>query len=150
MPPLGYALAQLHGIYILAQNEPAWCWSTCTPRTNASSTSGSRAGIEAGPPPTQALLVPGAARRQREEIATAEEQAEALAALGFEIAAAGPRQLAVRAVPALLAGGDVAALLRALLGRTRRASGQPRRRPRGATNCSPPWPATAPCAAGAA
>jgi DNA mismatch repair protein MutL len=48
-------------------------------------------------------------------MASAEDNTETLAALGFEIAAAGPQELAVRAVPALLSGGDLPALVRGLL-----------------------------------
>jgi DNA mismatch repair protein MutL len=48
-------------------------------------------------------------------MATAGEHRDTLARLGFDVAPAGPQQLAVREAPALVAGGDVAALLRALL-----------------------------------
>jgi DNA mismatch repair protein MutL len=48
-------------------------------------------------------------------MATASEQNEALGQLGFAIAAAGPRELAVRALPALLAGGNAVDLVRSLL-----------------------------------
>jgi DNA mismatch repair protein MutL len=48
-------------------------------------------------------------------MATACEQSEALTQLGFAIAAAGPKELAVRSLPALLAGGNAAELVRSLL-----------------------------------
>jgi DNA mismatch repair protein MutL len=48
-------------------------------------------------------------------MATAAEQSEALTTLGFQIAAAGPRELAVRSLPALLAGGNAVELVRSLL-----------------------------------
>jgi DNA mismatch repair protein MutL len=49
------------------------------------------------------------------ELATAEAQASSLDELGFSITPAGPQQLAIRAVPALLAGGNIQNLARALL-----------------------------------
>ena len=71
--------------------------------------------LDAGPPPTQNLLVPLLLAASAGELATAQEHAETLPMLGFDIAPAGPQQLAVRTVPSLLAAGDLPALLRSLL-----------------------------------
>ncbi|MDP2811930.1 MAG: DNA mismatch repair endonuclease MutL [Rhodocyclaceae bacterium] len=113
--PLGYALGQLHGLYILAQNEVGLVLVDQHAAHERILYERLKAALDAGPPPTQALLVPALLAADAREMATAEECADALAQLGFAIAPAGPRELAVRAVPSLLAGGDVAALARALL-----------------------------------
>jgi len=113
--PLGYAIAQLHGLYILAQNEAGLILVDQHAAHERILYERLKNQIEAGPPPTQALLVPAVVEVSEKDVATAEEQGEALAALGFEVSTSGPRQLTLRAVPALLAGGDVGALLRALL-----------------------------------
>jgi DNA mismatch repair protein MutL len=113
-PPLGYALAQLHGIYILAQNEHGLILVDMHAgherilyeklKNNADQA-----------PAIQTLLVPLVLTATEKELATTEEHRAALRALGFEMAAAGPRELVVREVPALLATGNVADLIRALL-----------------------------------
>jgi DNA mismatch repair protein MutL len=113
--PLGYAIAQLHGLYVLAQNEVGLILVDQHAAHERILYERLKNQVEAGPPPTQALLVPAVVEVSEKDVATAEEQAEALAALGFEVSTGGPRQLTLRAVPALLAGGDVGALLRALL-----------------------------------
>ncbi|MBK6402791.1 MAG: DNA mismatch repair endonuclease MutL [Rhodocyclaceae bacterium] len=113
--PLGYAIAQLHGLYVLAQNEAGLILIDQHAAHERILYERLKNQIEAGPPPTQALLVPAVIEVNEKDVATAEEQAEALAALGFEVSVGGPRQLTLRAVPALLAGGDVGTLLRALL-----------------------------------
>ena len=71
--------------------------------------------LDAGPPPTQPLLVPLLINASSSEIATTADHGETLSLLGFDIAPLGPQQLAVRTVPALLARGDLSALIRALL-----------------------------------
>jgi DNA mismatch repair protein MutL len=113
-PTLGYALAQLHGIYILAQNEHGLIlvdmhagherilYEKLKSRADQS-------------PATQALLVPLVLTATEKELATTEENQDILRTLGFQMAAAGPRELVVREVPALLAAGNVADLIRALL-----------------------------------
>ena len=63
----------------------------------------------------QQLLIPALFSASATEMATAEEHAAALARLGFELAPAGPQQLTVRAVPALLANASIVDLVRALL-----------------------------------
>jgi len=113
--PLGYAIAQLHGLYVLAQNEAGLILVDQHAAHERILYERLKNQVEAGPPPTQALLVPAVVEVSEKDVATAEEQGEALAALGFEVSTSGPRQLTLRAVPALLAGGDVGALLRALL-----------------------------------
>jgi DNA mismatch repair protein MutL len=115
IPPLGYAIGQLHGLYVLAQNEAGLVLVDQHAAHERILYERLKTTLDAGPPPTQNLLVPALFAASDKEMATAGDEEETLRNLGFEIAAAGPRQLAVRAVPALVAGGDVAALTRNLL-----------------------------------
>jgi DNA mismatch repair protein MutL len=112
--PLGYALAQLSGIYILAQNERGLVLVDMHAAHERILYERLKAGADARPA-VQALLVPVLFSASAGEIASAAEHAATLSLLGFDISSAGPQQLAVRAVPALLSGGDVSALARALL-----------------------------------
>jgi len=114
-PPLGYALAQLHGVYILAQNEAGLVLVDMHAAHERIVMEKLKAGLDAGSVARQSLLVPAVLAVDALDIATAEENAEALEKLGLETSASGPNELAVRAAPALLAGGDIAGLTRDLL-----------------------------------
>ncbi|MCX7962383.1 MAG: DNA mismatch repair endonuclease MutL [Burkholderiales bacterium] len=114
-PPLGFALGQLHGVYILAQNDAGLVLVDMHAAHERILFEELRASVAAGAAARQRLLVPATFRASARERAAAEEHREALAQLGFEIAAAGPEALAVRAVPAPLAGTDLVALARAVL-----------------------------------
>jgi DNA mismatch repair protein MutL len=63
----------------------------------------------------QRLLIPAVFPVGSREMAVVEECAEVLAGMGFEVAAAGPLEIAVRSVPALLANAPIADLMRRLL-----------------------------------
>jgi len=115
VPPLGYAIAQLHGVYILAQNadglvlvdmHAAHERVTYERLKSAQSAEGIR---------SQPLLVPQVLAVSSRELGLAEEHAESLESLGLELRALGPERLSVRRVPALLAAGDVESLVRDLL-----------------------------------
>ncbi|MBL8490192.1 MAG: DNA mismatch repair endonuclease MutL [Rhodocyclaceae bacterium] len=115
MPLLGYALGQLHGIYILAQNTGGMVLVDMHAAHERILYERLKSAADGGPLPVQPLLIPALLDVSDLDMATAEEQGEALAALGFEVGIAGPAQLAVRSVPGPLAAGDVATLVRALL-----------------------------------
>ena len=113
--PLGYALAQLHGVYILAQNEAGLVLVDMHAAHERIVMEKLKKNLDAGAVQRQSLLVPAVMRAEALEVATAEENREPLETLGLEVSASGPNELSVRAAPALLAGGDVAALTRDLL-----------------------------------
>ncbi len=114
-PPLGFALAQLHGVYILAQNEAGLVLVDMHAAHERIVMEKLKTSLDAGAIARQSLLVPAVLAADALDIATAEENSEALEKLGLEISVSGPNELAVRAAPALLAGGDIAGLTRDLL-----------------------------------
>ncbi len=118
-PPLGYALAQLHGIYILAQNAEGLIVVDMHAAHERILYERLKTAFDSREVATQALLIPAVFNADPLDVAAVEEHAEALAALGCEITPLGPTQLAVRSVPALLQSGDPAALARALIGELR-------------------------------
>jgi DNA mismatch repair protein MutL len=113
--PLGYALAQLHGVYILAQNEAGLVLVDMHAAHERIVMEKLKKNLDAGAVQRQRLLVPAVLRAEALEVATAEENREPLERMGLEVVASSPNELSVRAAPALLAGGDVAALTRDLL-----------------------------------
>ena len=126
IPPLGFALAQLHGIYVLAENanglilvdmHAAHERITYEKLKTAQDGEGIR---------SQMLLVPLTLSVSEREAAVAEEQGDRFAALGFDIARSGLQSIGVRRIPVLLDGADVARLVRDVIadltvhGQTRR------------------------------
>ena len=118
-PPLGYALAQLHGVYILAQNAQGLIVVDMHAAHERILYEKLKNALDARQVATQALLIPAIFNADALDVAAAEEHLEALHELGFELAPIGPAQLAVRAVPALLQAADPADLARSLLAELR-------------------------------
>lgn len=114
-PPLGYALAQLHGIYILAQNARGLIIVDMHAAHERILYEKLKAAFDQQTVATQALLIPAVFSADPLDVAAVEEHRSALETLGFTIAPLGPNQLGVRAVPALLQSGDPVALARALI-----------------------------------
>ncbi len=115
VPPLGYAIAQLHGIYILAENAEGLVvvdMHAAHERIGYERLKQAHDGIGLR---AQPLLVPLALAVGERDADVAEREAQTLAELGFDVTRSGPQTLAVRSVPALLAHADPEALLRDVL-----------------------------------
>ncbi len=116
--PLGRALAQLGGAYILAENSQGLVivdMHAAHERVVYERLKAGRAGAETQGLASQPLLIPATFAATPTEMAAAEAHAEALGAVGLDVAALSPGVLAVRARPAALPDADPVALARAVL-----------------------------------
>ena len=112
VPPLGFARAQLHGIYILAENTEGMIlvdMHAAHERITYERLKSSRDGQGVR---MQPLLVPQGLSLSESEVACVEERKEFLQSLGIEVDVTGPSRLLIRAVPALLSRADPSALVR--------------------------------------
>ncbi len=126
VPPLGYAVAQLHGIYILAENAQGLIvvdMHAAHERIGYERLKTAHDGIGLT---AQPLLVPMTLAVAEREADVAEREAATLTDLGFDVTRSGPQSLSVRSVPALLAHAEPGALLRDVLADLRE-HGQSRR-----------------------
>jgi DNA mismatch repair protein MutL len=108
--PLGFALAQLHGIYVLAQNTRGLVLVDMHAAHERILYEQIKEALDARALTVQPLLIPLTFQASPVEIGTVEEHRDTLALLGFDITAVSPTTLAVRAVPALLQHADVEVL----------------------------------------
>jgi DNA mismatch repair protein MutL len=118
-PALGYALAQVHGVYIVAQNAAGMVLVDMHAAHERIVYEGLKGALDGATLASQPLLVPIAMSATAEEVEQASQARQELQSLGFDVAAAGPRELVVRAVPAMLADLDSQGLLRSVLGEMR-------------------------------
>ncbi|MHA6896997.1 DNA mismatch repair endonuclease MutL [Ralstonia pseudosolanacearum] len=113
--PLGFAVAQLHGIYVLAQNARGMVLVDMHAAHERILYEQLKTALEAKRIEVQPLLIPVTFAASAVEIGTAEEFCDTLDLLGFDISAVSPTTLAVRAVPTLLQKADAQALARDVL-----------------------------------
>jgi DNA mismatch repair protein MutL len=120
MPPLGYAVAQLHGIYVLAQNADGLVMVDMHAAHERITYEKLKASMRAGQVARQRMLVPEVLNVSETDAQRVEELGEALQALGLVVERSGQQAIVIREVPALLAGAasnlvrDVLADLNAL------------------------------------
>lgn len=115
VPPLGYALAQLHGVYILAQNADGLVLVDMHAAHERITYERMKQARDSSGLTTQRLLVPLNLAVSEREADRAEAAHEALTEFGLVIERLGPESLVVREVPAILASADVEQLVRDVL-----------------------------------
>ncbi len=114
--PLGRAVAQIHGVYILAESAQGMVIVDMHAAHERIVYERLKAQVDQGARiASQPLLIPATFAATPEEVATAEAHADTLALLGLEVVPFSPRTLAVRAVPTPLAQGDPVELARSVL-----------------------------------
>jgi DNA mismatch repair protein MutL len=113
--PLGRAVAQLHGIYILAENTQGLVVVDMHAAHERIVYERLKRQMDTDRIASQPLLIPATFAATPQEVATAETCADALQTLGLEITPFSAKTLAVRAVPTSLAQGDAVELARSVL-----------------------------------
>ena len=114
--PLGRAVAQIHGVYILAENAQGMVVVDMHAAHERIVYERLKSQINDGAAiASQPLLIPATFSATPQEVATAEDNAETLAQLGLEIVPFSPKTLAVRATPTTLAQGNPIELARSVL-----------------------------------
>ncbi|MDE1004875.1 MAG: DNA mismatch repair endonuclease MutL [Paraburkholderia fungorum] len=113
--PLGFALGQIHGIYVLAQNAHGLVIVDMHAAHERILYEQFKNALADRTIAVQPLLIPQTMQADPIEIGTVEEERDTLDALGFDLAVLSPTTLAIRAVPALLKDADLQALARAVL-----------------------------------
>lgn len=117
--PMGFALAQIHGVYILAQNQQGMVIVDMHAAHERIMYERLKTALDMDTVPMQPLLIPVSFNADRLEVATVQEQLaqanNSLQQLGFDLAILSPTTLAVRAVPAMLQEADAVALARDVL-----------------------------------
>ncbi len=111
-PPLGFAIAQLHGVYILSQAPDGLILVDMHAAHERTTYERMKAALATGEVASQPLLVPLSMRVAAAEADAFEEHASALQRAGLEIERTGPAAVAVRAVPAFLTSAGIDELVR--------------------------------------
>jgi DNA mismatch repair protein MutL len=112
--PLGYAIAQLHGVYILAQSGEGMVLVDMHAAHERVMYENMKK-LLSGQTAQQQLLMPEVLQVTPAQADIADEHSEEFSKLGFSVSRMGPDQLALRAIPSLLAGRDPGSIVRDVL-----------------------------------
>jgi len=115
IPPLGFAVAQLHGIYILSQTANGMVIVDTHAAHERITYERMKQDMQQGSLASQPLLVPIGMSLSEKEATLAEEQAAIFAELGFELDRSGPESIRIRQVPIILSRADAETLVRDVL-----------------------------------
>ena len=113
--PLGFALGQLQGIYVLAQNTKGLVVVDMHAAHERVVYEKLKSALDAKAVPTQVLLIPVTVQADERDVAAIAEERDALKGIGFELSPIAGNAVAVRAIPALLKDADPVELTRDLL-----------------------------------
>jgi DNA mismatch repair protein MutL len=115
IPPLGFAIAQLHGVYILAQNAQGLVVVDMHAAHERITYERLKQALDEGRVSSQPLLVPMTIAVSEKEAELAETHGSIFTELGFELDRTGPESLKIRQIPVILARGDAQGLVRDVL-----------------------------------
>ena len=115
IPPLGYAVAQIHGVYVLAQNADGLIIVDMHAAHERITYERMKRSIDADRLRMQPLLVPLSLAVSENEADVAEENIRELAVFGFDVQRASEESLIVRSIPAVLGKTDAEQLMRDVL-----------------------------------